>query len=360
MESSPDEWFRVNVYPRYDQSRKMLASLIGSKDENSVVIVENASNAINAIFRSYQFKSTDKIIYFNTAYGMVKKVLEYIHDTYGVELVEVKLTLDDIQSQEAIIKKVQEVSLQHKDNAKIAVMCHIVSTPAIKLPVKELVQFYKSLGIATVVDGAHAVGNIPLDVSDIGADYYLSNGHKWLFTPKSGCLLWKNPNATFQIHPTIISFYYTTNPLDSYQKEFAYIGTRDYSSYLSVKDAIEYRQYLGGEEKIMAYNTQMAKAIGDMYSKMFGTFTITSDDRLSGGSLVNIKLPFSDSLDFWTKVQSIVLEKYRSYVVVFEFEGKMYCRISAQIYNSLEDYQRIGKVFYETAKTMNGTTATTN
>ncbi|KAF0981958.1 hypothetical protein FDP41_011819 [Naegleria fowleri] len=374
METSIDEWFRIKVIPKYNQSRQILSKMIGSQHEDDVVLVENASAAINAIFRSYPFlehnnnlpttswnkkiqdtlKKPLTILYFNTAYGMVKKTLEYIHDFYGIELLELNFTLSDIQSEENILKKVQSFTLSHLNthDIKIAVMCHIVSTPAITLPVKQLVEIFKEHSIATIVDGAHSIGNIAFNVSEIDSDYYLSNTHKWLFTPKTGCLIWKNPKASFQIHPTVISFYYTNTPQQSYQKEFSYIGTRDYSSYLSIQDAIAYRQWLGGEEKIQHYNSQLAIQIGELYSKLFGTHVITQDKRLWGGAMVNIKLPleFGEDVTFWTRVQNILLEKYRSYVVFFEFDSKMYCRISAQIYNELKDYERIGKAIYQVAR----------
>ncbi|KAG2388017.1 hypothetical protein C9374_000867 [Naegleria lovaniensis] len=375
METSIDEWFRIKVIPKYNQSRQILSKMIGSQHEDDVVLVENASTAINSIFRSYPFLNEMKqhmeksqnvdhtitlkkpitILYFNTAYGMVKKTLEFIHDFYGqVQLLELNFTLSDIQSEENILNKVQSFTLSHLNthDIKIAVMCHIVSTPAITLPVRELVKLFKKHSISTIIDGAHTIGNIPFNVSEIDSDYYLTNTHKWLFTPKTGCLLWKNPKASFQIHPTVISFHYTNTPQSSYQKEFSYTGTRDYSSYLSIKDAIEYRQWLGGEEKIQHYNSQLAIQIGELYSKLFGTQVITNDKRLWGGSMVNIKLPleFGEDLTFWTRVQSIVLETFRSYVVFYEFDSKMYCRISAQIYNDLNDYERIGRAIYQVAK----------
>ncbi|EFC44759.1 predicted protein [Naegleria gruberi] len=351
MEEKPDPWFRMTVLPKYDQSRKMLSKIIGSQNDDDVVIVENASVAINAIFRSIPFTKKDKIIYFNTAYGMVQKTIAYIHDFYGTELVEVTFTLEDLQSVESILSKVKEVALANKENTTIAVFSHIVSTPAIVLPVKELVQFFNTLNVPSVIDGAHAIGSIPFNVTEIGSDYYLSNAHKWLFTPKSSCVLWKNPNARFQIHPTVISYGYTTTPVQSYQKEFSYVGTRDYSAYLSIKDAIEWRQRVcGGEENIMKYNTELAIKIGELYSQIFGTHLLTEDKRLWSGSMANIRLPFTDNMDFWYKVNQIIYEKFNSFPIFFEFDKKAYIRVSAQIYNSIEDYQKIGLAIYETAK----------
>ncbi|KAL9643314.1 hypothetical protein ABK040_014769 [Willaertia magna] len=352
MEQSPDQFYRTTIYNKYNEVTKLLSNLIHSENENSIVLVDNASTAINSIFRSYPFQKTDKIIYFNTAYGMVKKTLEYVKDIYGLELIEVLFDLNDFKKKENILLKIKNTILNNLNEIKMVVMCHISSTPAIKFPLKEIIKFFKDLNIITIVDGAHAIGNIPINVTELNPDYYLSNCHKWLFTPKSNCFLWKNPNTTFHIHPNVISFGYTKCPstMESFQKEFSWIGTRDYSSFCSIKDAIEYRRWLGGEEKIMSYNLNLSKDVANLYTKLFNTYRLTEDDELIGGGLIDIKLPFSDDLKFWEKVQLICMEKYKFYLVVFEFDKLMFCRISTQIYNNLNDYERVGNIIVKVAQ----------
>ncbi len=68
--------------------------------------------------------------------------------------------------------------------------------------------YLKSKGIAVVIDGAHAVGALNLDVPSYGADFYFSNFHKWAYAPKSAAFLWVNIKYAAQLNPNIIGNFY--------------------------------------------------------------------------------------------------------------------------------------------------------
>jgi len=73
----PDPWFRTDYFPLLSDARNRIAQYVGTSATN-IVLLENASSAINAIFRSLVFSPGDKVIYFNTAYIMVKNVVQYM------------------------------------------------------------------------------------------------------------------------------------------------------------------------------------------------------------------------------------------------------------------------------------------
>ena len=59
-------------------------------------------------------------------------------------------------------------------------------------------------GILTVIDGAHAPGQIPLNMEEIGADFYVGNLHKWLCAPKGAGFLYARPDAQRLLKPLVI------------------------------------------------------------------------------------------------------------------------------------------------------------
>lgn len=137
-----------------------------------------------------------------------------------------------------------------------------------------------------LVDGAHALGHIPVNVTDIDAEFYVSNGHKWLYSPKGSAILWVKkeyqvewrvwalesacPNALVQniIHPTTISR--EGQGPTFFQSEFSYQGTSDMTAYMSMADALRWRARLGDRE-IMEYIHQLALRGGQILADKWGT-----------------------------------------------------------------------------------------
>jgi selenocysteine lyase/cysteine desulfurase len=74
-------------------------------------------------------------------------------------------------------------------NIRCCVISHISAYPSVVLPIAAITRLLRSYNIITIIDGAHAVGNIDIDVSIVDPDYYFGNMHKWFYSPKSAALL---------------------------------------------------------------------------------------------------------------------------------------------------------------------------
>jgi selenocysteine lyase/cysteine desulfurase len=126
-----------------------------------------------------------KVLILNTAYYMVKMVLQYLEPQ---QTLLVNLTLPG--SDAAIVAAVAAALDAEAGGVFAASFSHIVSVPAMILPIRELAAACKARGVLVLVDGAHALGQIPVDVGALGADFWLGNGHKWLYSPKGSAVLW--------------------------------------------------------------------------------------------------------------------------------------------------------------------------
>ena len=189
------------------------------------------------------------------------------------------------------------------------------------------------------VDGAHTVGSIPLNIKDLDPHFYISNFHKWAYAPKSSTFLYVSKDFQEIVHPNIISVQYKKG----FTNEYSYTGTRDYSAYFSIPDALQFRKGFG-EMDIMKYMNDLAWEAGLEVARIWGTEMLISE-KSRIGSLVNVRIPCNDE-QLLLKANYIALYEHNVFVVVFKFnDGNFYTRLSAQIYNELSDYVYAAETF---------------
>lgn len=152
-----------------------------------------------------------------------------------------------------------------------------------------------------IVDGAHVPGMLPINVEELGPDYYAGNGHKWLFGPKGSGFLYVHEDHHAELHPApaVIS----SRSEWGFSDRFAYVGTKDYTPAAALADSIGFiGDQLGGMARVQRYNHQLAVAAGELLARMWGTQLLVPVDKI--GSMVNVVLPSQDG----EKLRCIQLE----------------------------------------------------
>lgn len=340
-EANPDRWFRLDIQVRMNELRKRLSSYVNC-DADDLVLIDNASAGVNSLLKSLKFKENETILYYSVAYGMVKLTLEYVSEEIFTEeqIIQIDLDHQTIQDTNLLLKKTQE-TLNRVKNVRLIVFDHISSTPAVRFEIEKMIQYFRRQKILTLIDGAHAVGAIPLDLKSIDPDFYLSNNHKWLFAHRTSCFLYVRRELQSLIHPIITSFGYEQR---TFQSEFFWLGTKDYSAFLTIADALDFRQMIGNESSIFSYTHELARQAGDLLSHLWNTSTLTEDEKFIT-TMNNIQLPAkintTERMNFL--YQKLITDE-NIFLPMFPFDQKFYCRISAQIYTELVDYRTVGQL----------------
>ena len=199
------------------------------------------------------------------------------------------------------------------------------------------------------VDAAHALGNVEVDVREIGADFYTSNLHKWFFCPPSVAFLYCRRSTTDVHHPVVSSEYGKGLAIES-----GWIGTRDYSAQLVVPEVMDFvNRFEGGIIGIMRKNHSRVVEMGKMLSESWGT-CLGAPPEMSC-SMIMVGLPpclRMESDDDAQELRKYFRNKFQVEVPVCynarahdhdEKNGIItgYIRISHQVYNSQEDYYRL-------------------
>jgi selenocysteine lyase/cysteine desulfurase len=198
------------------------------------------------------------------------------------ELVVVNITMP--ASRASILNEVSAFLKAHGGSVYLASFSHIASIPAIILPVKELVALCSSYGILTLIDGAHALGHIPVNVTDINANFWLGNGHKWLYSPKGSAILWARKDSQSYLVPTTISEW-----PGSFQDQFIYVGTTSYAPFLAMQAALDFRTSIGGEDAIFSYIHNLAIKAGQILASAWATDVLLDESMYA--AMVDVRVP---------------------------------------------------------------------
>jgi isopenicillin-N epimerase len=218
---------------------------------------------------------------------------------------------------------------------------HITSTTALILPVAELCAAARARGILTLVDGAHAPGQIDLDLDAIGADCYVGNCHKWMCAPKGAGFLHARPEHHELLDALVTSWGYAAGTgghsgFDAYlgsttlERRMQWQGTRDIASWLSVPAAMVF-QARHDWPSVRARSHALARHALDTLTQRFGLAPIAQDDDWV--QMVNIPVPTQDP----DALRRRLYEESRIEVPVTSHNGQVFVRVSVQGYNTERD-----------------------
>ncbi|MER3434135.1 MAG: aminotransferase [Leptolyngbya sp. ERB_1_1] len=321
-----------------DQSREALAAFVGASVEE-LVFVPNATTGVNAVLRSLSFSPTDELLTTSQEYNACRNALDFVAARSGATVVVADVPYP-IKSPNQVIEAVlSKVTAQ----TRLALIDHVVSQTGMVFPIARLVQALSARGIDTLIDGAHAPGMVDLNLTQLGATYYSSTCHKWMCAPKGAAFLYVKKEKQPEIRPLTISHGANSPRRDRsrFQLEFDWMGTDDPTAYLSVKSAIEWMNSLlpGGWAELKARNRSMAIAARNHLCELLNVAPPCPESMI--GSLATVPLPDGS----YVELQDALLEKFNIEVPIVPFPQapKRLVRISAQIYNTAEQYESLGQ-----------------
>jgi isopenicillin-N epimerase len=318
--------------PHLRAAAERVAAFLGVEGRD-LVFADNTSTAINAVLRSFPFESGDVIVLTSLGYGSVAHAAGYVARRQGLSVHTVPLPFP--VADPAAIVAAFEAGLPPK--ARLAIVDHISADTALLLPIREMARVCRERGILLLVDGAHAPGSIALDIDTIGADLYVGNLHKWMWTPRSSGILWARRELQPLLHPTVISWGTT------FTSAFDLPGTRDPSPHLTAPHAVELLERIG-LDAIRQHNHDLVWAGGRLMAERWGTEIVTPESMVA--SMVCVPLPTrlgvtrTSALQLRLRLQ----DEHQIELHVAGDESRGWVRVAAQVYNELSDFERAAEV----------------
>lgn len=298
--------------------------------------VTNATEGVNAVLRSIEFRPGDVLVTTDHVYRAVLQAMRYVARRAGAEIRVVPIPLPTSGDDEVV----ERIRAALCPRTRLVLLDHVTSPTAVVFPVEAVAALCRARGIECLVDGAHAPGMLALDIASIGATYYAGNLHKWVCAPKGSAVLWVEEEKRRTIHPATVSHFLD----EGFDTEFDWQGTRDISAWLAMQDAIGFFEPLGWD-RLRTHNRELASWGRRMLCDALGTRPLTplrsarQGEML--GSIATIELPRGSSERFAgpEALQADLYERERIEVPIIDWGGRWHVRISAQAYNRPEQYE---------------------
>jgi isopenicillin-N epimerase len=332
MERQPDAFFRYAVSPRVmNNELRVAAERLGrfvGTDGERIAFVTNATEAVNTVLRSLRLDAGDEILVLDCVYNAVRLAAEEVCNAAGARLVKVALPIPLTAND--VVERITDAS---GARTRLAIIDHIASPTAVVFPVAEITRALKRKGVRVLIDGAHALGQLPLDLPGIGADWYTANAHKWLFSPKGSAFLYASEEVAGTTVPLSVSHWHELK----FPRAFDYVGTRDVSAFLSVPAAIDFVERFGAA-KVRDYLRALSRE-GVALTARLGAAPIAPDAMFAAMRAYTLPQRREAVPDDALQLMQGLWEKHRVQVASSVFQGKLLLRLSAQIYVERADFE---------------------
>ena len=318
LERQPVEFLARRHAGLLDEAGERLAAYLGARPDD-LVFVPNATAGMNVVARSLRLAPGDEVLVTNHEYGAVDFLWEHVCARAGAKLVR--------RAVDPGPDLVEQLFAAATPRTRIVSVSHITSASALRFPIEAICRRARGRGILVAVDGAHAPGQVDVDLESLGADFYAGNCHKWLCAPKGAGFLWSRPEHQGELAPLVVGW---SEREDSFAARHRWQGTQDPAAYLAVPTAIDFQAEQGWDDvrdRCFALTVEAAGRLAGL-----GLEPLAPDDSWLG-QMVAAELPDCDVADLKTRLY----DRHRVEVPVQRWHDRPLVRASFQGYNDKRD-----------------------
>jgi isopenicillin-N epimerase len=332
LEMQPVKFFNHTYREAELIARTVLADYLHAGSDK-LVFIPNATYGINLVARSLHFDPGDEILSTNHEYGAVDYTWDFITKRTGTIYKKAAIPLPAPSDGVTLETFWQYVT----PRTRLIAISHISSPTALRFPVESICARARRAGILTLIDGAHAPGQIGLNLEEINADFYVGNCHKWLLSPKGAGFLYTNPRVQHLIEPLIVSWGYRYSAENTYGSPYldnlVWTGTHDPAAALSVPAAIQFLL-------IHNWDTVRKSCQALLWEALTRISQLTNQELLypgTGNSFSQMAIAQLPKLTNPAQFKKALLDRKKIEIPVVEWNNGTYIRISIQGYNTAHE-----------------------
>ena len=340
LEQQPVRFLGREFRDRMAQARADLAAYLGA-DADDLVYVPNATTGLNIVAKSLNLQAGDEVLTTDHEYGALDRTWTFVCRKAGARIVRAPVRVP-IESVEEVVEGIWS---HVTDRTRVLFLSHITSPTALILPIEPLIARARDAGILSIIDGAHAPGQIPLDLTALGADVYAGNCHKWMLAPKGAAFLHVRQAVQSRIEPLVVSWgWESEHPGPSrFVDHHEWTGTRDISAFLTVPAAIRF----------MADNdwwTVAARCRQMLFEHHANLLAVTGGTGLSPATPTWLAqmAAFEIATDDPQAFQKRLHDEHHVEVPIVRWNERSLLRVSVNAYNRPDDLDTVARAFAST------------
>lgn len=336
LEHQPVEFLGRRQNELMRAARSSLAQYVGT-GENNIVYVTNVTVGLNIVARSLKLGPEDEVLATDHEYGALDRTWRFLAKEEGFAYRSCPIALPLPTADEFVAHLWKSVS----PRTRVIFMSQITSPSAVIFPVAEVCARARNEGIMTVIDGAHAPGQIQLELDTLGVDFWSGNLHKWLMSPKGSGFLYARPEVQHLLKPLVVSWGYEAEMPGPSQfiDHHEWMGTRDTAAFLAVPDAIKFQKDHSWDI-VREDCFQLATYAQTSICNLTGLPPLHKPGARTFRQMVAIPLPLNTDV---IALKTRLYEEYRIEVPVHTWGGQKLMRVSVQGYNAKGDIDALSE-----------------
>lgn len=334
IEARPIEMLDRRMKQLLPVARERVARFVGTAPDR-LGFVSNATEGVNAVLRSFDWRTGDEIVVVDQVYNAMRQSLRRLTGELGVVLREVPIPLPVADESDWT----QPIVDAFGARTRMLLLDHITSPTAFVLPAARIVAEARSRGIFSLVDGAHAPGSIALDIDAIGADAYTANLHKWVCAPKGAAILATTEAFAPRLHPLATSHFFG----EGLGREFDWQGTRDMTPWLIAPTAIDFFARFGWE-RVRAHNHAMAVWSQRLLGANWEVPPFCPPGMLASMAAVRLPSGIQERFASPAELQACLYQQHRIEIPIIDWKGVWHCRVSCHLHTSPDMVERLARV----------------
>jgi selenocysteine lyase/cysteine desulfurase len=323
---------------QWDNKKKMvekLATVVGCSSKN-LIITRNTTESLDMIIKGFPWQKGDEAIFAEQDYGAMKLMFDQVAKRHGI-VNKVVSVINHPSSDEEIVELYEKAIT---DKTKLLMVCHMINITGQILPIKKICDMAHKKGVQVMVDGAHCVGHFEFRIEDLNCDYYGASLHKWLAVPLGTGLLYVKNEHIDTIWPIFA---------ESKREKFDisrlnHTGTHPVYHDLSIEDAIDYYNMLGGDRK-EARLRYLQEYWSSQVRDHSNIIVNTPKESHRACGIANVGIKNIKPADLAKRL----LEEYNIFTVAIDYANVKGCRITPNVFTLTEELDVFVKALKEMA-----------
>ena len=306
---------------QWDNKKRMaqkLAKVIGCTSKN-VIITRNTTESLDMVIKGFPWEKGDEAVFAKQDYGAMKIMFEQVSKRYGMVNKIVSVPNHPTSDEEIVDLYANAIT----PNTKLLMVCHMINITGHILPVKKICQMAHKRGVQVMVDGAHCAGHFQFNIEDLECDYYGSSLHKWLAVPLGTGLLYVNDEHIDTLWPIFAEFKRESGDIS----RLNHTGTHPVYHDLSIENAIDYYNMLGGERK--EARLRFLKEYWSSRVRNYPNIVVnTPKEAHRSCGIANVGIKSMKPAELAKRL----MDEYKIFTVAIDYANVKGCRISPNVF----------------------------